>query len=139
MENKYVVFKINNVEFALDIQQVVEIVKPSQISKVPNVPDYIEGIINLRGKVYGVVNLRKRLKFPDKPVDANSNIIMIKVNTLIVGLIVDFVSEILSVDENKIDTTQEAISKTKLNFVKGVIKKGGRKTVAILDVDRLID
>lgn len=133
-----VIFKVNNENFGIDINQVNIIVEPMEIFKVPNTPDYVEGLINLRGKVYTIFNLRKKFSLPVKETDENTKIIMVKLNTLIVGLIVDEVNEIVTFEEGDIEKAPPSItSGNTRKFISGVAKKSD-KIVMVLDMESLL-
>jgi purine-binding chemotaxis protein CheW len=133
-----VIFKVNQENFGIDINQVNIIVEPMEIFKVPNTPDYVEGLINLRGKVYTIFNLRKKFGLPTKEFDENTKIILVKLNTLIVGLIVDEVNEIVTFEDQEMEPAPPSIS-TGWNrrFISGVAKKS-EKLVMILDMESLL-
>lgn len=138
LNGQYVVFKIEDESFALDITRVKEIIKPIEIAKVPNVPDFIEGMINMRGHVHAVINLRNKFHFSKKEFDDNTKIILVNMNSMLVGIVVDAVTEILRVEDADIDKTPEVISKVNVEFIKGVIKKE-KNMVILIDVDKVID
>ncbi|MGE5329691.1 MAG: chemotaxis protein CheW [Deltaproteobacteria bacterium] len=135
---QYVVFGIEDESFALDIEKVKEIIKPVEIAKVPNVPEFIEGMINMRGKVHAVINIRSKFKIPKKDFDEGTKIILINMNSMLAGIIVDSVSEIVRVESEDIGDTPEIITKANPEYIKGVIKKEGRMVI-ILDIDSVID
>ena len=90
-------FKIGNEEFAVDILSVQEINRISKITKVPNTPDFIEGVINLRGRVIPVIDLRVKLGMPRKEYGINTRIVVVEINEQTVGFIVDEVNEVLRI------------------------------------------
>lgn len=136
--SQYVVFEVENECFALDISKVKEIINPLEFAKVPNMPDFIEGMINMRGNIYAVVNLRNKFHFPRKQLDENAKIILVNIESQLVGVLVDSVTEILRVEDGEINETPELISKVDAEFIKGVIKKE-KNMVILLDIDRVID
>lgn len=135
---QYVVFNIEDENFALDIEKVKEIIKPVEIARVPNVPDFIEGMINMRGKIHAVINVRSKFKVPKKDFDEGTKIILVNMNSMLAGVIVDGVSEIIRVEEEDIEKAPEIISKANPEYISGVIKKE-EKMFIILDIDRVID
>jgi len=136
--NQYVVFKIEDENFALGIEKVKEIIKPVEIAKVPNVPDFIEGMINMRGKIHAVVNVRSKFKMPKKEFDEGTKIILVNMNSMLAGIVVDGVSEIIKAEDDQIEQAPELISKANPEYIKGVIKKEDKMFI-ILDMDRIID
>lgn len=135
MANKQlVVFSIHGEDFGVEITQVNEIIRPVEIFKVPNTPEFIEGLINLRGKVHTVINLRKRFKLPSHGFDDSTKIIMASVNSAIAGFIVDEVKEIVRVEEEDIENTPSALAGLKRKYVNGIAKTGDR-IILMLDLN----
>lgn len=101
-ERQYVIFRLNNEEFGVDIDSVREIVQVQEITKLPQTSQLIEGIVNLRGLIIPIVDLKKR--FYDVPTDIkeNSRIIIIALDNQVVGVIADEVSEVLRLNEEHI-------------------------------------
>ncbi|PLW80797.1 chemotaxis protein CheW, partial [Candidatus Woesearchaeota archaeon] len=94
-ERQLIVFNISDEEFGFDINDVREIIKLVDITKIPDIEDYFKGIINLRGNVIGVIDLAKKLHMQEKEVDDKTRIIVVEVGEDQVGLLVDEVSEVL--------------------------------------------
>src|SRR5690554_5744582 len=134
---QFVKFSVGNDEFGVDIKQVIEIIKLQEVFKVPNTPPFIEGLINLRGKVLTIFNLRKRLGMADADFDENSKIIIVNYNDLLVGFTVDLVSEIVRVDEANIESTPPAITGFDKRFLSGVAKLGD-KLILTLDLQKIL-
>ncbi|HRP01623.1 MAG TPA: chemotaxis protein CheW [Candidatus Kapabacteria bacterium] len=91
-------FTIANEFFALEINCIREIIKVNDITRVPNTPSYIKGVINLRGKVIPIIDMRHKLNLPPIDYDKNTRIIILEFNNMIVGIIVDSVREVLRLD-----------------------------------------
>jgi purine-binding chemotaxis protein CheW len=137
MITQLVLFKVNNEVFAISINNVNIIEKISDIYKVPDTPVYIEGLINLRGKVHTVFNLRKKFGYEPVEFDDNTRIIILNHESM-VGILVDEVSEILSADETDIKPAPELISGLSGKYFSGVFEKDG-KIVLILDLEKLLE
>ncbi len=135
---KIVLFKLGEEEFGLDIKKVLEIIKVPQYTKIPSSEAYIEGVINLRGKIIGVANISKKLGFPVKPDDDNSRIIVTEIGDDNIGLRVDMVKEVISIDNDEIKPAPPIISK-KMNtkFIEGIIIRE-ENLIIIVDVDTII-
>jgi purine-binding chemotaxis protein CheW len=127
-----VIFKLDDEAFGVDILQVKEIIKPQKAIRVPNTPSFIEGIINLRGEVYGVFNLRKKLQFPEKDIDDITKMMIISVGNMDVSFIVDEVSEILRIDEGQIKEPPELVAGINRKYISAVADIGER-SIIILD------
>ena len=92
-----VTFSTGDEEFGVDILRVQEIIRTMAITKVPKAPEFVEGVINLRGKVIPIIDLRRRFGLQSKAHDKHTRIIVIEINTMIVGFVVDSVSEVLRI------------------------------------------
>lgn len=132
-----VVFKLLDQEYSIDIMKVLEIVSYEPVRKVPEVPAYIEGIINLRGTIYPILNLRKRLHMPNYESLNETKTILMNLEQTKVGFMVDNVCEILTVDEEEIEQTPNMLEKYESRYINGIIKKDDR-IIVIFDVDLLL-
>ncbi|MBZ4646194.1 MAG: chemotaxis protein CheW [Clostridia bacterium] len=132
-----VIFKLESEEFGVDIMKVREIIKPVQIVKIPNTPEFIEGIINLRGKVHPIFSLRKKFKFVDKPFDDDTKIVIVNVNDSNVGFIVDEVSEIVRIDNDQIEAAPRLVTGVNRKYISGVGKIEDRMII-LLDLDLVL-
>lgn len=132
-----VVFRINNEEFGVDVSQVNIIERRMEIFKVPNTPEYIEGLINLRGKVYTVFNMRKRFGIPARDFDDDTKIIMVNTSTTVVGLIVDSVNEIVKIEDENIETAPKVLEDKKSKFINSVAKVENR-IIMLLNLDNVL-
>lgn len=134
---QYVVFRLSEEEFGVEIKNVREIIKPQQILRIPNTPKYIEGIINLRGRVHPVFNLRRKFHFSEKPTDDTTKIIVVNVNDMSVGFEVDDVSEILRIEEESIEEAPQFVTGPHRKYIKCVGKVDDRMII-MLDLDLLL-
>ncbi len=137
MSAQLVLFKVNNEVFAISINHVNIIEKVSEIYKVPDTPVYIEGLINLRGKVHTVFNLRKKFGYQPIDFDDNTRIIILNHESM-VGLLVDEVCEIFSAEDSSIKPAPDLISGLSGKFFSGVVERDG-KIVLILDLEKLFE
>ncbi len=136
-DKQFVVFAIDKEEFAIDINRVNIIERPLEIFKIPNTPDFIEGVINLRGKVLPLLSLRKRFNLKEKEWDDNTRFIIVNVNSSAIGFIVDQVNRILSIDEESIEAIPQALDSLQKKFVSATAKVSDR-IIMILDVDSAV-
>lgn len=132
-----VVFKLQDQEYSVDIMKVLEIENYEPITNVPVVPPYIEGIINVRGTVYPIINLRTRLHMLKKECLTESKIILMNMEDKKVGFMVDSVTEILTIEEDAIEKRPTMLEKNQTKYIQGIIKKDG-KMIIILNVDALL-
>lgn len=140
MENgkilQLVTFKIENEEFGVDILTVQEINRMMNITRIPNAPDFVEGVINLRGKIVPVVDLRKRLSFPRKEYDKNTRIIVVELDGITLGFIVDSVSEVLRLPQSVVEPPPSIVSGVESDYVEGVGKLDQRLLI-LLDLKKI--
>ncbi len=127
-------FMLGNEHYGLDIMGVEEIIRLVDITPVPRAPSFVEGIINLRGRIIPVVDLRKRLKMPTGGKDDTSRIIIMKVDTRRLGFIVDKVEEVLHIPEENVESAPGMSANNK--YVDGVARINN-KMVIILDVIKI--
>lgn len=132
-----VTFTLGNEEYAVDILKVQEINRMKEITRVPNSPPYVEGVINLRGKVIPVVNLRKKFGLSDRENDEQSRIMIMDIQGITMGLVVDSVSEVLRVPSGIVEPTPPMASNISTEFIKGIAKLEDR-LIILLDMDRLL-
>ncbi|TCT12136.1 purine-binding chemotaxis protein CheW [Natranaerovirga pectinivora] len=135
-KNKFLIFTTGSEIYGIDIKYVTEIIGIQPITEIPELPEYIKGIINLRGKIIPVMDVR--LKFKRDIIDYNDRtcIVVINVNEISIGLIVDSVSEVLTILEDKIVDPPE-ISKQNNRYIKG-IGKTNKEVVLLLDSEKLL-
>lgn len=131
-------FKLFNEEYAININKAKEVILISEITAVPQMPDYIEGIINLRGNVIPVIDLRKRLNLPTAEYSDNTRIIVVKAESKVIGIVVDSVSQVIKIALDNITTPPEAIGSISGEYLTGIGKLDNRMLL-ILDIDKLIN
>lgn len=131
------IFKLNNEDFGVDIAQIDSIIPPKEIVKVPNTPDYIEGLLSLRGKVYTIFNLRKKFNLPSALADENTKIVIVNVNSIMVGFIADEVKEIIKVEDENISENSETVASLSKTYLAGVAKIDER-IILILDLSQTL-
>ena len=122
--------------YGIDIRAVIEIIGIMPITKVPEVPAYVQGIINLRGKIIPVVDMRLRFGQEYRPYSDRTCVIIISVNDVLIGLIIDGVSEVLTIPENSIVPPPE-LKSVRNRYVKNIGKLSEEKVVVLLDWKKL--
>ncbi|MDP4180072.1 MAG: chemotaxis protein CheW [Bacillota bacterium] len=128
-----VIFKVDDEMYGINIEQVKEIITPMEIFKIPNTPNFVEGLINLRGKIYTILNLRKKFNLTARASDEHTKIVMLNSESLAVGFIIDVVNEIVWVDDKQIENPPETIKALNRKYITGVAKIG-EKAVLLLDL-----
>ena len=132
-----VTFSIGEEEFGVDILKVQEIIRTMAITKVPNSPPHVEGVINLRGKVIPVIDLRSRFLLESKPHDNQTRIIVVDLHRVVIGFVVDGVSEVLRIPSSTVEPPPAVVSGIESEYIKGVGKLDNRLLI-LLDLDKLI-
>ncbi|HHU17472.1 MAG: chemotaxis protein CheW [Anaerovoracaceae bacterium] len=134
---RFLTFSLEDEVYGIEIKYVTEIIGIQSITRVPEVPDYVKGIINLRGKIIPVIDVR--LKFGKKPMeyDDRTCIIVINILEVSVGLIVDNVEEVLTIDDEDIAAPPGSKTGFENRYIKG-IGKAGEKVQLLLDCLKLL-
>ncbi len=126
--------------FGVDILMVQEIIKDVTITAIPDSPDFIEGVVNLRGNIIPIIDLRKRLRLPDKAKDDQEDvwIIILNIGERVTGFVVDYVTRVVKVPANSIKPAPEmVVSGLKSDYIRGVCKQD-QKLLAILDFNKIL-
>ncbi len=137
VQGKYLTFVLCDEEYGLGILKVREIIGIQDITPVPQTPDFVEGVINLRGKVIPVVDLRLKFGMPKTDYTKETCIIVVDVDSLLMGTIVDTVSEVLDIKEGEIEPPPSFGQKVDVGFILG-IGKVNEKVIILLDVDKVL-
>ena len=137
-KDKFLTFSLGNEFYGIEIKYVTEIVGMQPITEVPELPVYIRGIINLRGKIIPVMDVRLRFKKPPRDYNDRTCIIVIDIKDISIGLIIDSVSEVLSIPEGDIVPPPEVSKGLTNRYIKG-IGKVGSDVKLILDCDKLLN
>lgn len=138
IDNKYVIFKLDQEYYGLPINKVIYIEKIQQSTRIPNGPMYVEGVINLRGEVIPLMDLRKKLNMETKEVDNNTRIIVVSEEDIMVGLIVDSSSEVIEIDQENIDNPPSLADDEYLSYLNGIGKINDR-LIILLELSRILE
>lgn len=135
-ENQYVIFKLSDEFYAIKIDTVETIERDMEITRVPKTQGYVRGVINLRGEIVPVIDLRSRLGLSMKQADSETRIIVSKLNDMMVGYIVDATYEVKELLPSAIEyTSVETVSAS--SYVRGIAKDNDRMII-LLDVDKVL-
>ncbi|MBT3202259.1 MAG: purine-binding chemotaxis protein CheW [Phycisphaerales bacterium] len=134
---KYLTFALAEEEYGLEILKVREIISMSEITSVPKTPRYVKGVINLRGKVIPVIDLRLKFTMEEVAYTDETCIIVADVNGVEMGIIVDHVSEVFDIASDDIEDAPEFGASVDIDFILGMGKADGRVTI-LLDISRAI-
>lgn len=130
-------FRIGRETFGVPIELVHEIVRVPDITSVPDTPEYIEGVINLRGKIISIVDLRKRFGEKEIKPSKKNRILVAEVEGKMVGLIVDAASEVLKIPPSDVEPPPNVFQEGELNYVCGVGKLNGR-LIMLVDLSKIL-
>lgn len=130
-------FRIGSETFGVRIGSVREIVRVPEITAVPNAPDAIEGVINLRGKIVPVMDLRKRFGSASVQPDKKNRILVVELEKRLLGLIVNSASEVIKIPPSEIEPPGNVFAEGESNYVTGVGKLNGR-LIILLDIEKLL-
>lgn len=138
---KYLTFVLKNENYGISIHSVKEILAMLPITKVPKTPDYVKGVINLRGKVISIMDLRLKLGLEEKEYNERTCIIVVDIkiddtNYKQIGIAVDIVSEVVDINPGEIQEVEKKDIKIKGDFVKGIAKLK-EKVVILLDIEKV--
>ncbi|MGE9984210.1 chemotaxis protein CheW [Desulfovibrio sp. SGI.169] len=132
-----VTFRIGEEEFGVDILAVQEIIRLMQITMVPHAPAFIEGVINLRGKVIPVINMRTRFNMPAREHDSSTRIVVMELEQKIVGFLVDGVSEVLRIPASTVEDPPPVVAGIGSEYIRGIGKLNDRLLI-LLELDNLL-
>ncbi|OHB58539.1 MAG: chemotaxis protein CheW [Planctomycetes bacterium GWF2_50_10] len=138
---KYLTFALDREEYGLEILKVREIIGYMDITSVPQLPSYVKGVVNLRGQVIPVIDLRTKFKMPPADVTEQTCIIVVETTqnskTWITGIVVDSVCEVLDISPGEIEQTPQFGSDVNTDFILG-IGKIGQSVKTLLDIDKVL-
>ncbi len=138
---KYLTFTLNEEEYGIGILKVKEIIGMMPITSVPRTPEFVKGVINLRGKVIPVMDLRLKFHMGEIPYTDRTCIIVVEIDsqdsTVLIGIVVDAVSEVLNIVDNEIEAAPTFGSKLDTDYILGMAKMEGGVKI-LLDIDRVL-
>lgn len=136
--NQFLTFILKDEEFGIEILRVQEIKGLSRITPIPNMPEHIRGVMNLRGTVVPIVDLRAKFAMEEAEYNQFTVIIVVTIGDKVIGLVVDAVSDVLNVAEENIEATPDVGADANIEFVTGIAKSGDR-LITLLNMDQLLD
>ncbi len=130
-------FKIGNEEFGIDILKVQEIIRLMAITQIPNSPDFVVGVINLRGRVIPVIDLRVKLGLPSIDHNSSTRVVVVEINQTTVGFIVDAVSEVLRIPKSITEAPPAIVAGIESEYITSIAKLEDRLLI-FLDLERVL-
>ncbi len=130
-------FKIASEEYGIDILKVQEINRMPEITKVPQAPHFVDGVINLRGKVIPIINTRRKFNLEEKDNDKDTRIVVVDINGEVIGLVVDSVNEVLRIPHSIVEPPPSVTVDSGADYITGVARLEDRLLI-LLDLARLV-
>jgi purine-binding chemotaxis protein CheW len=130
-------FRIGGEEFGVDILKVQEINRMMEVTRVPNAPEYVDGVINLRGKVIPIIDLRRRFGMERKEHDKNTRIVVVELTGKVVGFVVDGVEEVLRIPRSVTEPPPSIVGGVRDEYITAVGKLEDRLLI-LLDLDKVL-
>ena len=134
---QWVTYQLEDEVYGINVMQVQEVLRITEIAPVPGAPSYVLGIINLRGSVVTVIDTRSRFGLMPKETDDLSRIIIVEVNGNVIGMLVDSVAEVVYLHQSEIDTAPSVSSDDSSRFIQGVCSREDYLLI-IVDVDKFL-
>ncbi|EKE80815.1 chemotaxis protein CheW [Idiomarina xiamenensis] len=134
---QWVTFCLEDETYGINVMQVQEVLRYSEIAPVPGAPDYVLGIINLRGNVVTVIDTRTRFGLPTTEVNDNSRIVIIESDKQVVGILVDSVAEVVYLRSSEIDSAPNVGTEESAKFIQGVSNRDGELLI-LVDLNKLL-
>ncbi len=134
---QYVIFRLDDQWYGADIGVVREVSYLIPVTRLPNTPHYVDGVIDLRGEVMPVIDMRKRLGLPSRPADGDSRIMILTVGSVTAALVVDGVEQVMTIEEEAISKPEADLTVAGQDYVYGVARRGDR-LVVLIDLARML-
>lgn len=137
MAERYVLFRVGEVRYAIELSFAVQILRNENILEVPRVPKYVDGVINVRGEVVPIINMRERFGLAKEADEKKKRIVVIRIKDRIYGLLVDDVREIAEIGEEVIEKEVTSVFGLKKNMIEGIVRLKD-KLIVILNVEEVV-
>ncbi|MDX1451881.1 MAG: chemotaxis protein CheW [Oleiphilaceae bacterium] len=128
---QYVTFRLDDETYGINVMQIQEVLRYTEIAPVPGAPDYVLGIINLRGNVVTVIDTRRRFGLSDSEVSDHTRIVVLEVEGQVVGILVDSVAEVVYLRQSEIETAPNVGNEESARFIQGVCNKNGELIILV--------
>ncbi|HEY8528858.1 MAG TPA: chemotaxis protein CheW [Paenibacillaceae bacterium] len=138
-EFKAIVFKLADESYGIEVDKVRTIERMSPVTRVPKTPPFVKGVINLRGNVVPVIDLRGRFGLPEVEPDANTRIVIVNVADMEVGFIVDSANDVIDLTEDMIEDPPEIVGGVKAKYLRGVAKLEDGRLLVLLNLSEVLN
>ena len=136
-EEQFVAFRLSGETYGIPITLVHEIIRSCEITQIPRTPEYVRGVVNLRGKIVPVIDLRRRLGLPEVEKTGATRIVVVEVNDSVIGMIVDSVSEVIRILNSQIEPPTELVADVEKDLISGVGKRENG-LIILLDIPKTV-
>ncbi len=137
LKDRFLTFHLGKESYGLEIRHVTEIIVLQEITKVPDLPEFIIGVVNLRGNVISVMDMRKRFHLEPKEYDDRTCIVVVNIKDIAIGLLVDTVNEVMNIPEEQVDPPPKTHSGIKSNYIMGMGKVENQVKI-LLDIEKIL-
>lgn len=134
---QWLTFRLGDETFAINVMQVQEVLRATEIAPVPGAPEFVLGIINLRGNVVTVIDARKRINLDYREVDEDSRIVITEAGRQVVGILVDCVAEVLEMEDSEIEPAPNVGKDESSKYIQGVVNRD-QTLIILVDLDKLL-
>jgi len=136
-KDKFLTFRLENEDYGIQIRHITEIIVMQDITPIPDMPEFIIGLINLRGQIISIMDVRRRFGLKSKEYDDRTCIIVVNIDAISVGLVVDTVNEVINIPESVIDPPPRGHSDIESSYILGLAKVG-KKVKVLVDIERIL-
>ncbi|GEL06678.1 chemotaxis protein CheW [Salisediminibacterium halotolerans] len=135
---KVIVFLLKDEEYGVEVEQVRSIERLEHVTRVPSTPDFVEGVINLRGVVTPIIDLRKRFGIEEAPHSESTRVIIVTVNQMDVGLVVDSANDVIDIARDAVEPPPEVVGGLEAEYIRGVAKLEKRLLI-LLNLEKVLN
>lgn len=128
---QYVTFRLDDETYGINVMQIQEVLRYTEIAPVPGAPDYVLGIINLRGNVVTVIDTRQRFGLSQSDVSDQTRIVVLEIDGQVVGVLVDSVAEVVYLKQSEVETAPNVGNEESARFIQGVCNKNGELIILV--------
>ncbi|UZE94931.1 chemotaxis protein CheW [Alkalimarinus alittae] len=128
---QYVTFRLDDETYGINVMQIQEVLRYTEIAPVPGAPDYVLGIINLRGNVVTVIDTRKRFGLTQSDISDHTRIVVLEIDNQVVGVLVDSVAEVVYLKQSEVETAPNVGNEESARFIQGVCNKNGELIILV--------
>jgi purine-binding chemotaxis protein CheW len=138
-EKKVIVFALGSEEYGVEVEKVKTIERMQPLTRVPKAPAFVKGVINLRGVVIPIIDLRSRFDLQEKDYTDNTRIIIVSAGDYEVGLIVDAANDVIDLEEDQIDQPPEVVGGIKAKYLRGIARIGEDRLLVLLNLEQVLN